>query len=154
MRFLLTVAAFALIVVLAFRLGRRPERIIALTLAASFVATVVNTRFIHGPHSYRAVDPVVMAIDGLTWLVLCRVALSANRFWPLTVTALQTIVLIAHLSVFARVGWRQVYWAMMAYPQYVQLAIVLWGIVQHHVRERRIGRYRDWRVPRSDRTSQ
>lgn len=153
MRFLITVLAFALIAVLAFRLGRRPERIIAQTLVASFAATVVNTRFIHGPHSYSGVDPVVLAIDGLTWLVLCRVAIEANRVWPLTVTALQTIVLIAHFSVIARVGWRQVYWAMMAYPQYVQIAIVLWGIVQHHLRERRIGRYRDWRIPPYDRAS-
>lgn len=153
MRFLLTVLALALIVVLAFRLGRRPERIVAGTLAGSFAATVLYTQFIHGPHTYRVVDPVIVAIDGLTWLALCRVALSANRFWPLTVTALQTIVLIAHFSVFARVGWRDAYWAMIAYPQYVQIAIVLWGITQHHFRERRIGRYRDWRFPLPDRTT-
>ena len=144
MRFWLTVAAIALLVTLAARLGRQPERAVALTLAASFAATVANTA-LRGPQTFRWVDPTVFAIDATTWLMLCHVAMRANRLWPITVASFQTIVLIAHFSVFAHIGWKKVYWGMMAVSQYLQMLIVLWGILQHHVRERRIGRYRDWR---------
>jgi hypothetical protein len=144
MRYWLTVAAIGLLVVLADRLGRRPERAVAVTLATSFVLTVVNTA-LRGEQSFRWVNPVVFAIDATAWLMLCHVALRANRLWPITVASLQTIVLIAHFSVFMHTGWKKVYWGMMAISQYLQMLIVLWGIIQHHFRERRVGRYRDWR---------
>jgi hypothetical protein len=51
------------------------------------------------------------------------------------------------LSVYSPVaGFNKAYWAISTVPGWLQMAVLLAGILAHARREARIGRYRDWRL--------
>ena len=145
MRFWITVAGLSILLGLAGRFGRGPERYAAGILFTNFVFQLVNF-ILRGPFNFMEVDPVLAGIDLGTFFALTYVALNANRLWPLVLSALQMLVVVAHVSVLTSRGWDQVYWGMMAISQYLQLFVLGAGTLSHHFRERRTGRYRSWRL--------
>lgn len=146
MRFWLTWLILILLLILAIRRGGLPERI----AVAAYVATSVIWflgRLIIEPTTYLVLDPLVFAIDLMLFAVLLRVALLANRWWPLCACALQLIVLTAHFTkLFGISGMAGVYWGMTTLPVYAQLIILMLGIQFHARRVARIGQYPDWRA--------
>lgn len=150
MRFWFYAIAVGLVLPLTFLRGRAPERAAAITLLAGAAASAAHaTIMVRNAAGPTAIDPLLVAIDSLVWLVLLAIAVRANRVWPVFLCGLQTIVVIAHL--FTEIGtrwdadWRQVYRAMMVFAQAYQIPVLLAGMIAHTVRERRVGRYRDWR---------
>jgi hypothetical protein len=145
MRFWLTVAAFLILFGLAKRWGQGPERQAAALLLANLVLSILNI-MLRGPVDFHITDPVLVLLDLATLLGFLTIALRANRMWPMMLSALQCLVMIAHFSVFTHRGWSQVYWGMMAFSQYLQLLVLAVGVITHHRRELRVGPYRSWRT--------
>ena len=134
-----------LLFLFALRRGSGPERAIATVLSASLLFSVVRV-MMRGPDDFTGLDPILVLIDLAVFAAVLRVALRANRMWPLVIAAMQLIVLLAHVYTLLKVGANQVYWAMMAFPQYIQMLVLGIGVVCHLMRYARIGRYRDWRL--------
>lgn len=144
MRFWLTWLVLIALLGLAMKRGGQPERI----AAAAYVATALIwmiARPIFGSLDFTNFDPVGFAIDLVVFVVLMRVALRANRWWPLCASALQLIVLIAHgIKLLQIEGMAGVYWGMTTLPVYVQFGVLLAGIQNHAKRIKSLGRYPDW----------
>jgi hypothetical protein len=148
MRFWLTVATFLVLFGLARRYGKEPEQQVAAILLANFLLLLLYVGFL-GDVQFAQVDRVLAVLDLASLAGFLWVALRANRMWPLVIAALQTVVMIAHLSVFIQLGARTVYWGMMAVSQYLQLAVLAAGLTTHYLREKRVGPYRSWRSMQS-----
>ena len=102
------------------------------------------------PPIFSEVDRFHAMVDGVTFLGMLLLALTANRIWPLWVAAAQLVVLLGHFSAMTTpTGMQRAYWAMTQLPIVVQVAALSIGIIYHQVRLRRMGSYADWR-PRSD----
>lgn len=146
MRSLLTIASLGLIFYLALRRGGGPERIVAVIFASSLVLEV-SRHLLIGPISFRVFDPTLFVIETCALVGLVIIALRANRWWPLCVSAFQVLVVFTHLAkLFGLNGIAGVYWAMTTFPYYVQYLILLAGIYSHSRRVSTLGRYPDWRT--------
>lgn len=137
-------ALLALLALVSFR-GSSPERTIVWVI---FLADTADNFYhrIYGLSGFIHLDYTHLAIDGIAFAIVLWTALGANRFWPLPVCSLHLIGLTGHLSVMAGIpGMNQIYWAMLTIPDYIQMPIILIGILMHDRRIQRIGPYRDWR---------
>ena len=126
-----------LLVVVAFyaaRHGGAPER----RTAAMFVAAGALTWIVHSPwpDRYLGVETGVLTVDVALLLGLLYVALSADRFWPLAMAALQTMAVAAHLSkaLDLRLG-----------PGAYQQALVIWSYATIPLLALAVGRERSRR---------
>ena len=144
MRVWLTVATFVILFGLSRRFGKGPEQQVAAILLVNFLLLLLYLMF-HGWVKFDQMDRGLALLDFVSLGGFLWVALRANRIWPLSIAALQVVVMIAHLSVFVEFGAKSVYWGMMAIAQYLQLVVLAGGIIMHHRRERRVGPYRSWR---------
>jgi hypothetical protein len=89
---------------------------------------------------------VHVVLDGCELVAIFRLALRANRMWPLWAAAAQLICVSGHVAVFVSPeGMRRAYWALTQLPQYIQLIALVLGAVAHARRFDRIGPYRSWR---------
>lgn len=130
---------------LALKFGGGPERLVAGLLLATDALDHVQHYFF-GPTNFIHVDPGHVVLDSITLAGALWVALRANRFWPLPVCSLQFIQLSGHFAILAPIpGINQAYWALSIIPGWLQMALVLIGIIAHTRRRQRIGSYRDWR---------
>lgn len=144
MRFWLTWLVLISLLTLAMRRGGQPERIAAAAYVGTSLIWMV-ARPIIGSSTFVNFDPLVFAVDLVVFVVLMRVALRANRWWPLCASALQLIVLIAHGVKFFQIhGMAGVYWGMTTFPVYLQFGVLLFGIRNHAKRLKVLGRYPDW----------
>lgn len=138
--FMFTVTAYAM------RRGEQPERSVALLL----LGTSVIDFFYHvliGPPQFETVDPFHLVIDTVVLVGLLRIALHANRGWPLWACAAQLIVMVGHLAKLFEVrDTFRGYWAMTQVPFLLQLTVLLGGTAAHVARRRMIGRYPSWRT--------
>lgn len=140
--FLLVVCAYA------FWAGGAPERWTALL----FVAGVIVTSLIpfRQQHSFHSVFWLLLAVDAAMLVGLVGIALHANRFWPLYVSALHLVTLAIHGVKALQpdlVPWMYaVANGKIAYPMLVLLAV---GALRHRDRLARFGSDRDWSPPRN-----
>lgn len=127
----------------AFWAGGAPER----WTAAVFVFGATATAFLPFQQrlSYHAVFLPLLAVDAAMLLGLTGIALRANRFWPLYVSALHMLTLAIHgVKAFqpSLVPWMYAgASSKIAYPMLVLLAI---GALRHRDRITRLGSDRDW----------
>ena len=84
------------ICVYAFWRGGAPERIGASIFAAGSVLTVVVASV--APIRFRSVEVGMLIVDVATALAFTILALKANRFWPIWVSALLGLRAIGHLA--------------------------------------------------------
>jgi hypothetical protein len=90
---------------------------------------------------------VAVSLDVVALVAFVLVALNANRNYPLWIAGLQLVAigayaargLIDSVSLLA-------FLLLSAGPAYCQLVLIFAGFVRHVRRERRFGRYRDWRT--------
>lgn len=82
----------------AARFGDRPERIGAAIIAAGSLLTAAVSFSVNT--DYRSVDLGLLVVDIVAWVLLLRLALSSNRYWPLWATAFHSIALLTHLAMF------------------------------------------------------
>jgi hypothetical protein len=142
LRIALFCAVLAGTAVYALWRGGGPERVVALLLLAAALATLVAVPA--QPH-FSGVQTGVLMVDCALFLGLLGVAVRAERFWPLWMTALQGITVAAHgaravnpnVIPFAYAALE----AFWAYPMLALLAVATW---RHHRRLRRFGTDRSW----------
>ncbi len=138
-----------LFVIMGFALlrGGRPERFAIIGLALPLGLDPIYHQ-LFGYREFVAFDLGHALFDSCVMVGFGWLAIRANRMWTLLIAALQVPTLVAHsIAAFELPGIRGAYWAMTEVPFYVQLFIVSCGLIAHTLRERRIGRYPDWRFP-------
>ncbi|MEE4152864.1 MAG: hypothetical protein V2I27_01765 [Erythrobacter sp.] len=142
--------AFALLVCLAALLwGRGPERAIAITWLVLFEAAL-HLRPILFAEGFRVtgVDLLLASVDALAVVIFILIALNANRIYPLCIAAAQILAVAAHLARGMIEAISPIAYAIMVIgPGWFQLMFFAAGLARHITRERRFGRYRDWRIP-------
>lgn len=111
--------------VYALARGGRVERIGAATMfIGCFLTLAVNSPL---PVRYASVEVAILLVDAAMLVIFGALALHSDRYWPLWVTALQLLVLLAHVAKLAdqemlRNGYGFVM-AVWSYPQLLAIAL-------------------------------
>lgn len=115
--------------------GGAPERLAALALLIAMCATasVPHSHFI----SYHSIYWDVVRVDLALFVWLTAVALIADRFWPMTIAALQLVALMAHgVKGYDHAVVAVAYWLVVGKTAYLMLAVLAIGTSRHHHRRR------------------
>lgn len=123
-------------VLLAFAIGSSPERVVAGTLLAAAVATVL----VRSPWAvrYEHIETGVAAVDVFLCVALLLVALRANRFWPMPVASLQLLTVLGHLGKAVNPALHAGgYILLITFPSYAICALLIIGTIRHWLRVRR-----------------
>lgn len=134
---LLICAAYAAIA------GGGPERI----GAAAYTLSVAATHLILWSHSseYDAVEFGVLIVDVLVFIIFAILAVRANRYWPIWVSALLGLGVLGHVARWA--GPDVIPWAyavVLTLWSYPILAIIAIGTYCHRQRLKRHGTDPSW----------
>ena len=127
----------------AFAFGGGPERL----GAAAYALACIASHFVFSAPAtkFRSVETGVFLIDVLVFLVFAVLAVRANRFWPIWVSALLGLGVLAHLARWA--GPDTMPWAyqlVMSIWSYPILAIIAIGTFNHRRRLARLGTDISW----------
>jgi hypothetical protein len=124
--------------------GGGPERWTALVFIVGAFATYAVPDFYRG-RAYAQVEPILLLVDATMLFALIAIAVRADRFWPLYVTALHLITVAVHGVKGLQadlVPWMYAAASSkIAYPMLVLLAI---GALRHRNRLAQFGSDRDW----------
>lgn len=134
----------------AFSRGGAPERVGAGIFAVGCILTVVvaSVPLIR----FRAVEAGMLMVDIATFIAFVALALKANRFWPIWVSALLGVGVVGHLAKLLSpqvIPWAyQVALTIWSYPI---LLLVCFGTRAHQQRLKRTGADPSWTTssPRS-----
>jgi hypothetical protein len=122
--------------------GGGPERAVAGLLLAATAATILARPA--GP-LFNDVEIGVLLVDGALFLGLLAVAVRAERYWPLWMTALQGIAVAGHGAKAVNPNVIPFAYAVLlafwAYPMLALLAVATW---RHRQRLKRFGIDRSW----------
>jgi hypothetical protein len=123
--------------------GGGPERAGA---AIIFIGSVCSTALLSaGPNRYSGVESGVFAVDGAVCIAFLVLALRANRYWPLWMTALQLIGTAEHaVKMVDSHVIRLVYGFIMAVWTYPMLLLLVLGTWRHRRRLDRFGVDKSW----------
>ena len=136
-------ALLALTTLYALLAGGGPERI----GAAVYAVSVAATHLILTAHTQRwlNVETGVFIVDVVTFLAFVPIALRADRFWPLWVSAFLGLGVLGHLA--RMVGPDTFWWAyavVLTIWSYPVLALLALGTFLHRRRLARHGADRSW----------
>jgi hypothetical protein len=117
----------------AFVAGGRPERI----GAALYAVACIASHYVYSAPAikFHALETNVFVIDAVLFLAFVVLALRANRFWPIWVSALLGLGVLAHLGRLAGSGtmpWA--YHVVMSIWSYPILALIAAGTWSHRRR--------------------
>lgn len=137
LRFAIFLALLAAAALYAYRRGGTPEKQVAAILIG--IQLLDMAYHATGARSgYLEVDAFHAFNDGWPLLALLAVALTADRFWPLWVAALQVIASFSH---YARMMDLSVppmaYAVMIRAPIWLQILVLVLGTWNHARRRRR-----------------
>lgn len=136
--------------------GGAPERAVAAVLLGGTVATWAVAIAPRGYFAefFRGVELGVMAVDAVMLAALVTIALHADRFWPLWLSALQAFGIVGHLAkAIAPDILPDVYLTAHAFSAYPGLILLICATRWHQLRLRELGRDKSWSSfwPRSTR---
>jgi hypothetical protein len=143
-RIIFFILLFAISVGYALWRGGKPERAVAIIL----ILMISIDAFVHAltPATYAKADPGHLIIDALAWAAFLFIALRARRLWPLWVSSLQTISLIAHVTKLLNLSMPPLVYAIMQVSSsYLLLIILIMGTYAHQKRLRLSGSDMPWR---------
>jgi hypothetical protein len=127
----------------ALMCGGLPERIGIAVVAANAVLSFV---LVSGPSiRFRGIEFGVFTVDVLAFFFFVLLALRANRFWTIWVSALLGLGVVGHLARWA--GPDVIPWAyalILELWSYPILVIIAMGTFNHQRRMRRLGEDRSW----------
>ncbi|AXJ95794.1 MULTISPECIES: hypothetical protein [unclassified Sphingomonas] len=129
---------------LALYAGGAPERWTALIFIVGAAATFIAP-FYNAQHPFGRLEPMLLGVDVLMLIGLVGIAVRADRYWPLYVSALHLITIAVHGVKAIQpdlVPWMYAGASgKIAYPMLLLLAI---GAVRHRDRVARFGSDPDW----------
>jgi hypothetical protein len=122
--------------------GGAPERI----GSTAYALSVEATHLVLSTHSrWMRVESGEFIVDAAVFIIFVLVALRANRFWPIWVSALLGLGVLAHV---ARLAGPDVVWyayvVVLTIWSYPIVAIIAVGTFNHQRRMRRLGEDRSW----------
>jgi hypothetical protein len=127
----------------AFIWGGGPERAGMAIYAAGSVATYILV--ITSPIHYRGVEVGVLTVDLLVFLGFILVALRAERYWPLWVSALVGVGVLGHLAMLLHPRViPSAYAAVLSMWSYPILLVIAAGTAAHRRRLKRNGADPSW----------
>ncbi|MFV0622790.1 hypothetical protein ACBY01_02090 [Sphingomonas sp. ac-8] len=132
----------------AYAVGRggAPERFAGMALLLATLATRVAQR--QFPARFASVEWGVFGVDLVLLVALLVIALFADRFWPLWVTALHGLGTCSHfVKLLDLEVLRTAYATLSAVWSYPILILLVSGTVRHQQRLRRAGSDPDWSRP-------
>lgn len=133
----------------SFMRGGAPERVGAAIIAIGSVLTYVAMS--NPATNYRSVEADAFVVDLACLVAFLILALRAERFWPLWITALQIIGIAGHAVKLADPGTiRQAYAFALAFWSYPMLLLIVLGTWRHQQRLARFGFDRSWVGSRGD----
>lgn len=127
----------------AFVSGGVPERFGAAAYALACIAS--HLLFSAPSIKYRSVETAVFIVDVVAFVAFIVIALRANRFWPIWVSGLLGLGVLAHLARWAGSGtlpWA--YQVIMSVWSYPILALIALGTFSHQRRLKRNGNDPSW----------
>jgi hypothetical protein len=127
----------------AFVVGGRPERL----GAAAYALACITSHFVYSapPIKFRSVEIGVLIVDVFVFAAFALLALRANRFWPIWVTALLGLGVLAHLARWAVPDtMRWPYQVVMSIWSYPILALIALGTFNHQRRMSRSQADKSW----------
>lgn len=133
----------------AGRYGGQPERAAAAILFAGTVATWAVAIGFRGSHANHFIDLEfsILLVDATMLAGLLAVALLADRYWPLWLTALQAFGVIAHVAkALAPDIMPNVYQITQAFIAYPGLVLLILATRCHRQRLRETGHDRSWSI--------
>ncbi|SFP74190.1 hypothetical protein [Sphingomonas rubra] len=129
--------------------GGAPERIVAATLMAGTVATWIVAIGVGGSrtgHFYH-VEIGVLLVDAAMLAVLLAVALAADRFWPLWLTAIHSFGVVGHVAkAIDPAILSNVYQAAHSLTAYPGLILLILATRRHRRRLARTGCDPSWSI--------
>ncbi|HEX8639684.1 MAG TPA: hypothetical protein VF704_00865 [Allosphingosinicella sp.] len=144
---MLLVAAFnALLLVTcgyAIWQGGKPEQWTAAALLTAAAATLL----VHLPRSahFRSLETEVLLVDLALLALLVAVALKANRYWPLWLSAIHAGTVAVHLAKLANPSLVWPVYAYAASASSIPMQLMLfWAAVRHRRRLARFGSDPPW----------
>lgn len=130
----------------AFVAGGAPERLGA---AAYTIACFASHLVVSAPAvQFRSVERGVFVVDVLVFAAFVILALRAHRYWPIWVSALLGLGVLAHPARWAgpdTVPWA--YQVIMSIWSYPILALIAIGTFNHRRRLAKSGADRSWSEP-------
>ena len=123
--------------------GGAPERAGAVIFGVGSVLTYVAVTL--SPLRFRDVEVWVLAVDAATFAAFLVLALRAERFWPLWMTGLLGVGLVAHLAKLLSPGvvpWA--YAVVLSVWSYPMLLLLVLGTRGHRKRLTKYGADRSW----------
>jgi hypothetical protein len=131
----------------AFRWGKVPERIAALSVGSVFFLDLPYHAIFGAGVRFETIDVGHAVMDIIAGLLLTALALFANRFYPLCLASFQWLAITSHLVRDLNSEILPLAYAlMMVVPSYMQQLVLTIGIAAHRRRERLHGPYRSWRT--------
>lgn len=138
--------------VASLKLGGGPER----WLSGSILTAMGLDRLYHFAASggatvwrftdYSRLDVGHLVLDGSLLIIMVTVALRANRVYVLWIAGLQIVTFLSHFGRGSQADIHPLAYAIMTHaPFYLQMVLLVAGLVLHVLRKRRRGAYRDWR---------
>ena len=124
--------------------GGTPERIgagiYALSVAATFLIVTAQPH-----HPWLNLEVGAFIVDAVTFVIFIVIALRADRFWPLWVSALLGVAVLGHLArmVMPDTFWRA-YAFVLSFWSYPILALMALGTYRHRRRVAHKGADRSW----------
>ena len=123
--------------------GGAPERIAALLFLG---ATALMPFVLSGQHGrYSSVEAGALTVDAVMYVALLRVALRAERYWPIWMSAMQGVQLLGHGIGLLGYKLLNLSYAiidhMICYPMMLLLVI---GVRRHQLRVKRTGADASW----------
>lgn len=137
---------YVLLFLYAILRGDRPEQVLAGLVLGGAVVDDLYHYFVNGSVRWRQAEVGHVVLDAFMLFAVCRVAVEANRFYPLWIGAAQIIAVLAHVY---RIGLERIdliaYNIMSMLPSYIQIVALMAGLAGHRSRVRRLGNYPSWR---------
>jgi hypothetical protein len=131
----------------AIRRGGAPERAVAIILIAGTFATWAVAIGVRGSTAghFITVEHGILFVDCAMLVAFMAVSLSADRFWPLWMTALHAFGIVGHLAkAIAPDIMTNVYLAAHLFSAYPGLILLTLATYWHRRRVRETGHDRSW----------
>lgn len=121
--------------------GGAPERIAMLAVLLAVAATIA----LASSRVFAQHEIGIFVVDLILTLIICTLAMLAERFWPLWLSAILIFAVMLQLAIwYAPHSFRNVYLILHAMSAYPTLILILAGTLRHRHRLRRDGHDPAW----------